>query len=293
MVSLDLAERRFVITGANTGVGRATAEALAARGAEVWLACRSEARAAEALETIAAGPGRGRFVEVDLGCLEGVARAADALAAVGPFDALINNAGVGGARGQTVDGFELAFGVNHLGHFLWTRRLLGSLRSGGVVVHLGSGSHERAGRPRFDAFRRPTSTLTGVREYATSKLCVMLFHHELSRRLDGVSARSIAVDPGDVASDAFRHVPWLLRAILTRGMPTPEAACVTSVACATDPSFAHGGLYAHLAPRAPAPLTLDLNLAAQLWARSEAWVEETLARASRGPAPSRRSPSGG
>lgn len=267
---LSLEGRRCVITGANTGVGRATAVALAARGARVVLACRSAERAAGVLEELA-GTGAASFVELDLASLASVRRAAATIGAE-PVDVLVNNAGVAGARGLTKDGFELAFGVNFLGHYLLTRSLLPALAPGARVVHLSSGSHFRAGRLDLDAARRRTATLTGVAEYATSKLCVMLFHHELARRLAGAGVLSIAADPGDVASDAWRHVPWPVRGWITRGMKPPSEGARTSVFCATDPSVVSGGFYVDARPSEPSALSRDEALAKELWVRSAAWA---------------------
>ena len=120
---VDLEGRTVLITGANTGIGRATATALARRGARVHLACRSRARAQPVLDEITAahGPDAASFLALDLSDLTSVRAGAEAYLATGePLHVLINNAGVAGQRGQTADGFELAFGVNHLGHFLFT-----------------------------------------------------------------------------------------------------------------------------------------------------------------------------
>ncbi|MCZ7677673.1 MAG: SDR family NAD(P)-dependent oxidoreductase [Sandaracinaceae bacterium] len=254
-----------MITGANTGVGRATAEALASPGTHLVLACRSRARAEAVLASIG-GRARADVVELELGDLASVRRAAGEIAALAPrIDALINNAGVGGARGVTRDGFELAFGVNHLGHYLLTRLLLHRCAR---VVHVTSGSHERARGLDFEALRRPTRSLTGLPEYAVSKLCTMLFHHELARR--GVF--SVAADPGDVASDGWRHVPWPIRPLLTCRMRVPAEGARTSVQCATEASIVPGRLYHDGRERAPSERSLDPELARELLARCDAWV---------------------
>lgn len=280
-MSRDQTGRRVVITGANIGVGRATAEALARRGAHVVLACRSRERALPVRHAIRAEGGEASIVTLDLADLRSVARAAGRIAEA-PFDVLIDNAGVGGARGVTADGFELAFGVNYLGHFALTRALLGSLRPGGRVVHLGSGSHERAPGLDLEAARRPTRSFTGVPEYAHSKLCVMLFHAELSRRLAGTGLSSVAADPGDVASEAYRHVPWPVRAWMTRGMKAPAEGARAPSFCATDARAQNGRLYEAgregvAVERAPSERAADPALAAELWR----WSEAQLAQAAR------------
>src|SRR5579863_2426189 len=117
--SADLSGRTFLITGANTGIGRATAEDLARRGGKVFVACRSaeKGRAAAAEITAATGNSDVLFLPLDLADLASVRRcAAEFLARGEPLHVLINNAGVGGARGITKDSFEICFGINHLGH---------------------------------------------------------------------------------------------------------------------------------------------------------------------------------
>lgn len=269
-----LERRSYVVTGANTGVGRATARALAARGASVTLACRSRERAEGALAELDAlgEAGALAFVELDLASLDSVRRAARALAGQ-RIDALINNAGVGGARGCTADGFELAFGTNHLGHALFTLLTLPQLVDGGRVVHLGSGSYRSAASLDYEALRQPTRSWTGVAEYARSKLAVMLFHHALTSSLTrGVF--SVVADPGDVASDAYRHLPQPLRMWWTRGMKAPEAGALTPVFCATSDAVTHGASYVDCEPFEPADHARDAAAASQLWDRTLAWIGE-------------------
>jgi NAD(P)-dependent dehydrogenase (short-subunit alcohol dehydrogenase family) len=267
---MSLRGRTYAVTGANTGVGLATAMALAGRGARVLLLCRSRARAEAAVARILrkGGAGTCEAVDLDLASLSSVDRAVEALARRAPhLDALINNAGVGGARGITPDGFELAFGVNYLGHYALTRRLLHRVDR---VVHLTSGTHARAERLDFRRFEKPTRSLTGVSEYAASKLCVMLFHHELARRCPEVL--SVAADPGDVASDAWRHVPCPVRALIVRGMKSPEEGARTSIHCATAPGLSTGSSFVDEAPFEASPLSRDPELAAMLWERSARYV---------------------
>ena len=273
-MTADLAGSTYVITGANTGVGRATAEALAARGARLLLGCRSLERAREVERASRDAGGEAHLVQLDLADLASVRRAAESIAHLAPrIDALINNAGVAGARGVTKDGFELAFGVNCLGHFLLTHLLLPRVRR---VVHLGSGSHARVEALELDSLRAPTRSLTGIREYAASKLCVMLFHHELARR--HAMPLSVAADPGDVASDAWRHVPWPIRPLLTRSMKPPREGALTSLFCATDPSIEalHGRSFVDCREDTPSALSRDAALAAALWDRCADWTAASM-----------------
>ena len=263
-----------VITGASTGVGRATAIALARGGAEVVLACRSVERGEVVRREIEAQGGRAEVIELELASLASVRRAADVLCER-EIDVLINNAGVGGARGLTADGFELAFGTNALGHHLFTRLLLPRLSPSARVVHLGSVSYARAG-DRIDLARLEGSTrsLTGIHEYAVSKLAVMLLHHELARRLalSRSMVMSVVADPGDVASDAYRHVPWPARVLLTRRMKSCDQGAETPVFCATSPEVENGGCYVGRARFTPTRAAMHDDEARALWERCARWV---------------------
>ena len=128
----DKENRFIVITGANTGIGAASAKALAAGGAEVVLACRSREKTEPIVDAIRAAGGKAEFAALDLGSLESARAAADALLAKGrPIDVLLNNAGLTlRKRQETADGFEMTFGVNHLGHFLLTSLLRDRLVAG-------------------------------------------------------------------------------------------------------------------------------------------------------------------
>ena len=272
----DLEGDRYLVTGANTGIGRATAEALGARGAHVILACRSEERTRPVLDAIAAGPGSASFLPLDLADLDSVRRAADTLLDAGtPIDVLVANAGLAGQRGRTAQGFELAFGTNHLGHFLLVTSVLDLLRRSAParVVVVASDSHLQARGIDWDAVRRPTRTITGMREYEVSKLANVLFAQELARRQDPDVVSTYALHPGVIASDVWRRVPWPVRPLLTWRMRSPEEGAATSLRCATDPGLGGrtGRYWADEVEKAPNPVATPA-LAAELWERSEAWT---------------------
>ena len=273
--------RTFLVTGGNTGIGRATASALAADGGRVYIACRSAGAGAAAVDAIksAAGSQEVWLLPLDLASLASVRDCAAAfLARDEPLHVLVNNAGVGGQRGMTDAGFELHFGVNHLGHFALTMLLLERLTASGSgagtarVVTVASDAHYGAPGVDFDAVRRPTS-FTGQREYAVSKLCNVLFTQELARRVSGTGVTSYAVHPGVVASDIWRRVPWPARAFIKRRMLTVEQGAVTSVYCATSPAVAaeSGLFYDNCAVRAPSRVATP-ELAGLLWKHSTEWT---------------------
>ena len=272
--------RTYLITGANTGIGRATAHELARRGGRVVLACRSEAKTAPVIDEIVADVGNEAvsFLPLDLADLSSVRRAADAVLDEGaPIDVLVANAGLAGQRGSTAQGFELAFGVNHLGHFALVTALLDHLRAHppARVVVVSSDSHYQPSGIDWDAVTRPTRTVTGMPEYGVSKLANVLFAQELARRVPTSEVTSYALHPGVIASDVWRRVPWPVRPIMTRFMRSTVQGAQTSLWCATAPELAgeSGGFYADCARKEPSAAATP-ELAAELWARSEAWLAE-------------------
>jgi NAD(P)-dependent dehydrogenase (short-subunit alcohol dehydrogenase family) len=273
------AGRTFLITGGNTGIGRATAVVLARDGGRVYIGCRS-ARAGEAAVTrIRAESGSGDvwLLPLDLASLASVRDCAAAfLARDEPLHVLLNNAGVGGQRGLTADGFELHFGVNHLGHFALTQLLLARLAESGPgarVVTVSSAAHYDAAGIDFAAVRRSTPSFAGMREYGVSKLANVLFSQELARRQAGTGVRSYALHPGVVASDIWRRVPRLARPFITRRMLTVEQGALTSVYCAASPAVAQdsGLFYDQCAVREASPVATP-ELGALLWQRSMEWT---------------------
>jgi NAD(P)-dependent dehydrogenase (short-subunit alcohol dehydrogenase family) len=273
------AGRTFLITGGNTGIGLATATALARDGGRVYIACRSASAGETAVARIksASGSADAGLLSLDLASLDSVRDcAASFLALDEPLHVLVNNAGVGGQRGRTADGFELHFGVNHLGHFALTQLLLPLLTASGPgarIVNVSSEAHYGARGIDFDAVQRRTASFTGQHEYAVSKLCNVLFTQELARRLAGSVVNSYALHPGVVASDIWRRVPRLARPFLTRRMLTTEQGAVTSVYCATSPDVAadSGLYYDKCAVRAPSAVATP-ELAELLWKHSAEWT---------------------
>ena len=273
-----MSEQTVVVTGANTGIGKATALALAREGWRVYVASRSAAKGEAAVAAIKAAAGSSDvfFLALDLADLESVRSCAEGFLARGePLHVLLNNAGVGGARGLTKQGFELMFGVNHLGHFLLTQLLLDRLTSSAParVVTVASDAHYQARGIDWEALRRPARGITGLGEYAVSKLCNVLFSQELARRTAGTGVTTYALHPGVVASDIWRRVPWPVRPLITRRMLSVDEGAATSLYCATSATVASesGLFYDKSAPRPASPVATP-ELAAELWQRSQAWT---------------------
>jgi NAD(P)-dependent dehydrogenase (short-subunit alcohol dehydrogenase family) len=275
----DLDGKSYLITGANTGIGRETARALANRGATVFIATRSEAKTKPVIDAIAAetgDPDKLRWLQLDLGDLASVRACADAFKQTGePLHGLINNAGLAGKRGLTESGFEAAFGTNHIGHFLLTDLLLDRLRESAParIVIVSSDAHTGAKGIDWDRVRQPTRTRTGFPEYAVSKLANLLHAQELARRLDGDGVSTYALHPGVIASDIWRRVPWPIRPLIKRAMKTPEQGAQTSLYCATSPDLStESGQYYENSQRKQPGAVATPELAAELWDRSMGWV---------------------
>jgi NAD(P)-dependent dehydrogenase (short-subunit alcohol dehydrogenase family) len=195
-----MAGRNVIVTGANSGIGRAAADALAAAGARVVLAVRSIENGQAAA---AAMPGETEVRALDLASLDSVREFAAAWE--GPLDLLINNAGVMvPPLSRTVEGFELQFGTNHLGHFALTNLLLEHVR--GRVVTVASGAH-RFGQIDFEDLNWEHKPYRRWRAYGQSKLANLLFTSELQRRLAaaGSPVLATAAHPGYAATNLQFH----------------------------------------------------------------------------------------
>jgi NAD(P)-dependent dehydrogenase (short-subunit alcohol dehydrogenase family) len=192
--------RTAIVTGANSGIGREAASALAGAGARVVLAVRSPEKGREAA---AAMPGRTEVRALDLASLDSVREFASGWE--GEIDLLINNAGVMvPPLSRTAEGFELQFGTNHLGHFALTNLLLE--RVTGRVVSVASGAH-RLGRIDFEDLGWERRRYSPWPAYGQSKLANLLFTAELQRRLQeaGSSVIATAAHPGYAATNLQFH----------------------------------------------------------------------------------------
>jgi NAD(P)-dependent dehydrogenase (short-subunit alcohol dehydrogenase family) len=274
----DLEGKTILVTGANTGIGRVTATELAKRGARMLVATRSEEKTKPVLADIAAAGGKAEWIDLDLGDLESVRKATDEVRKrTDRLDVLVANAGLAGQQGLTKSGFELHFGTNHIGHFLFVTRLLDLLEKSkpARVVVVASAGHYRAKGIDWDAVRKPTATVSGFPEYCVSKLANVLFASELATRVKDRGIHTYSLHPGGIASDIWRRVPWPIRPVLLSFLKTVEEGAQSSIHCAVSPEAAsETGLYYHSNSKVkePSDLAKDKALATELWKRSEAWV---------------------
>lgn len=217
-----------VITGGTGGIGRATASALARDGCEVTITARDAARADAARTAIREASGHDvALVMCDLASLASARDAADEIATrLAPVDVLLNNAGVAvfGRRRETADGFERQFGVNHLGHYVLTTRLLARDRIVQRIVNVSSAGYGMA----KDGLRwedlQWEREYDGWQAYGASKLCNLYFTWELADRLHERGVTANALHPGFVDTDLGYRRPE------EGGKPEPVAADTSDVA---------------------------------------------------------------
>ena len=203
----DLAGKRMIITGGNSGIGFEAAKILARKNADVVIAVRNADKGKQALaKLVNLGAGTADMLQLDLADLASVRDAAkEAKDRFGAIYALINNAGVMQTPKQrTKDGFEMQLGTNHLGHFAWTAQMMDAVDGrGGRVVTVASIAH-KFGRIDFDNLMMERG-YDASRSYTRSKLANLLFAMELHRRLEKADSKikSVACHPGYSATPLF------------------------------------------------------------------------------------------
>ena len=279
-MSDDLRGRSFLVTGANSGIGRAMVEALAARGGRVVLGARSEERTRPVLEGIRArNPAADvEFLLVDVSSLASVRRAAESFLTSGrALDVLVNNAGVAGTEALSADGFDMTYATNHIGPFLLTDLLLPALRRApqGRIVNVSSVGHLTVKRIDWSLLERRTMPhRSRFADYAVTKLMNVLHAKELAQRLAGTPVTTYALNPGGVASNIWRAVPQPFQWFLKLFLDSNEEGARTQLWCATAPELAAqtGRYYDKCREAAPNPLADDDALAQELWVRTEAAI---------------------
>ncbi|HEY3725651.1 MAG TPA: SDR family oxidoreductase [Solirubrobacteraceae bacterium] len=267
-----------LVTGATSGLGRATAVALASAGADVLIVGRDRQRGdavrSELAEVDAAT--RSELLLCDLASQRQVRELAATLCKrLNRLDVLVNNAGVDvGKRQQTEDGFELTFAVNHLAAFTLTLLLAEALKASreGRVVTVTSGAHN-AGKIVFDDLQGERR-FSGQRAYNQSKLANVLFTLELARRLEGTHVAANCVDPGWVKGTGLGRTASIglkaLALIMWPTMVSPERGADTIVWAATAPELAgqSGKLFKKRKAIEPASGALEVETARRLWEES-------------------------
>lgn len=270
-----------LVTGANAGIGRETALALAKMGAHVVMICRSAERGRAAQEAIIAQSGNNQvdLLLADLSVQAEVRRvAAEFIERYSQLDVLVNNAGaIFTERQESADGIELTLALNHLGYFLLTQELLPLLKASApaCIVSVSSDAHY-GGKLDFDDLQLRQG-YAGFRAYAQSKLANILFTYELARRLEGTGVTANTLHPGFVASQFGRNSAGFMASLvrLLQVFARSEAkGAETSIYLATAPELATttGQYFADKKPKRTAAITYDTAVAQRLWAESERLV---------------------
>lgn len=291
--------RVAIVTGANTGLGFDTARILAERGASVVLAVRDVEKGRRAAARI---DGDVAVQTLDLASLESIRTAASEIRDAHPrIDLLINNAGVMYTpKHTTVDGFELQFGTNHLGHFALTGLLLEHLLPvpGSRIVTVSSTGHRIRAAIHFDDLQW-TRSYDRVAAYGQAKLANLMFTYELQRRL-GPHGTTIAAaaHPGAANTELFRNVPTRLRRPVERLAPmliqSPEMGALPTLRAATDPGVLGGQYFGPGSPGgfrgypelvSSSRASHDLATQQRLWTVSEELTGVTYPVAGRRPTP--------
>lgn len=269
-----------IVTGANSGMGMATAAALADMGAVVVMLCRNEQRGREALNKLSEKPDRKlELMLCDLGEFVSVRKFADDFRAkYEQLDILVNNAGfISLDRQTTKDGFERQFGVNHLGHFLLTMTLVDLIPCGGRIVNVASGAH-KTGKIHFDDINL-TQGFNVIKAYSQSKLANVLFTRELAVRLKDRGITVNCCHPGAVATNIgiSRDTGFgkTVTGMLKPFFQTPEQGARTAIylASSEDASEVTGEYFYKCRIAKSSKRSKDMELAKRLFEFSEEIVE--------------------
>jgi len=274
-----LAGKTILVTGATSGIGRATALGLAGEGARLLLVGRTPERIEETRAEIRRATGRddAELLRAELSTLRGVHALADAVKARTPrLDVLVNNAGVTLLSRQTTeDGLEATFATNHLAYYLLTGLLLPLLRASGRarIVSVASDAH-RFGRLDLDDLQNERR-YRAMRVYGQSKTANILWNLELARRLEGSGVTANCLHPGGIRSNLGRgngrFFDALHSVIAKLFLKSPEEGARTSLYLAAAPEVEgiSGRYFARCREHRPARHATDPEVARRLWEKSE------------------------
>ncbi len=276
-------EKTAIVTGANSGMGKATTLALMNQDYHVIMACRNQSRGQSALDEVKkiATSGKASLYLCDLASLKSIKEFSKKIHQdFRSIDLLINNAGVIlASRQETAEGFEMQLGVNHIGHFYLTKLILDLLQKNGAsrIVNVSSGAH-KIGKINFDDIHMLKRYST-FKAYSRSKLANILFTRELAKRLEGTNVTVNTCHPGAVATSmgVNRETGLGKRLLQFLGFffLTPEQGADTAVYLATSDEFAGiSGKYFY--KRKPAKISKaasDDQLAEKLWTVTEMMIQ--------------------
>lgn len=268
---MTIAGKVVMVTGANAGIGKATATALAKEGANVIMVCRDLVRGAAALDDVQAAAPHSKIdlLIADLSVPSSVrAMVASFYQKYERVEVLINNAAVYKAQHTlTADGLELMFATNHLGHFLLTNLLLDRFKPGARIIHVTAPSTSNL---NFDDLQGKQK-FSPLNAFGASKMCNLLFNYALADRLAGTGVTSNALHPGLIKSNLTGEMPALLRWGVNLVSRPPERAAAAALYLASSSALegVTGKFFKGKQEIAPAAYALDKQVQDRLWQESE------------------------
>jgi len=276
---MDLANKLCIVTGANSGIGKETARDFAKRGAYVVMVCRSEQRAKQARQELMSDTGHSgiEVMLADLALQHDVRRVARQIKEkFDNVDLLVNNAGlIAGKREKTIEGIEKTIAVNHLAPFLLTNLLWDYLEQSpeARVINVSSEAHQ-LGAEIFDIDNlQLEASYTSMKAYGISKLCNIMFTHELAKRCEETSITTYSLHPGVVGTQLAEEAGWFMKVAYTVGKPfmrSPKKGAETTIYLATadDIEDKSGKYFKNKKVTAPSAIAFDDELTKKLWDKS-------------------------
>lgn len=267
-----------MVTGATSGIGAATAMALARMGATIIVIGRNEKKCKRTVKKIQSSTGNSSvaYLLADLSSQKDIRQLSEQFKSqYQRLDILINNAGAKFvSRQETIDGYEMSFALNHLAYFMLTNLLLDHLKRSEEtrIINVSSGSHGGCSQINFDDLQSKKGYV-GKKAYAQSKLANLLFTYELTRRLKGTRVTANALEPGGVATNFCRNnglISWLKHItahILARNLIGPAEGAKTGVYLATSPEVkgVSGKYFSEQKMVASSSASYDKDAARRLW----------------------------
>jgi len=270
-----------IVTGANSGIGKVTAQELASKGAIVIMVCRNKEKGQQALEEIVTKTKNQNLelIVADFSSQKEILRAANEIKTKYPIiDVLVNNAGaINETRTETVDGYETTFAVNHLGYFLFTKLLLDNLKSApkARIINVASMA-QQMGKLNFDDLQTKIS-YSPMKAYSLSKLANVIFTYELANRLKNSNITANCVHPGVVNTNFGNELKGVVKFIFKLFVPLMRDAnkgAETSIWLATAPELegVSGKYFADKKEKKTQPDSYKPEIQQKFWEVSEKMI---------------------
>lgn len=277
---MDLRNKLCVVTGANSGIGKETVRAFAEQKAYVVMICRNEQRAEQARQELIDDTGHSgiEIMLADLAIQHDVRKVAGQISEkFEKVDILVNNAGIiANQREETIDGIEKTLAINHLAPFLLTNLLLDDLKkaSDARVVNVASEVH-RVGAKAFNIDDlQLKKNYAPIKAYGISKLCNIMFTHELAKRSAGTSITTNSLHPGVVSTQLAEEAGWMMKFFYFIGKPfmrSPKSGAQTSIylAISDEVRSTSGKYFRNKKETSPVSIAYDDAITEKLWQKSE------------------------